>query len=441
MNDMDKKIKEAAGSHFPSYDDGAWKKMESLLDKHLPQRKDGKRRIIFFLLLFLLVGGGGAYFLISGPLSSGRSAVVTEQNNQPQNDQLKARQNKTDKASENLSSRSESENKLSTKDDAIETNNNESLTIKLRHKQYIDATRNAINNRMKKMINPLELSQIKTDANEDIKKEDINPIADVNDLNQKMDVLNDEKKTQEEFNNIEQRYPNQDESTSVASVKNNKQKKSNSIFISLSTGPDVSMVGLNKPGTTKLLGGVGIGYTLNDRLTLRTGFYTSRKIYSAAKEDYKPDAPPVNYMYLESISANCKVYEVPLSLSYHFERSSKQNFFASVGLSSYFMKKEDYDYLYKYPGNPPVSYTHRYSFTNENNHFFSVVGISAGYQRNISKTFSMTVEPYVKFPIKGVGYGNVKLNGAGVLFSATMRPFQNAEKKKKDLLPLNTTGQ
>jgi hypothetical protein len=278
---------------------------------------------------------------------------------------------------------------------------------------------------MKKMIlEPSQLSEIKTETNDDVKKDEKKIIAEVNE-NMKTELINE---IGQKTTDAEQKDPQTNESKTIASSKNSKQKKNNSFFFSVSTGPDISSVG-NEYGRTKLLGGIGLGYTINDRFTLRTGFYSARKIYSADKGDYKPDVAPPNYNYLESVSANCKVYEIPLSLTYHFGRSEKQNFFASVGLSSYFMKKEDYDYLYKYPGN--VTYTHRYSFKNENNHYFSVAGISAGYQRKINNTFSIMAEPYLRLPLNGVGNGNVKLNSGGIIFSATVKPFQNTAQQKK----------
>ncbi|MEI9808879.1 MAG: hypothetical protein WDO16_14000 [Bacteroidota bacterium] len=137
--------------------------------------------------------------------------------------------------------------------------------------------------------------------------------------------------------------------TEKALAKKSSNTKANTFFFSLSAGPDISSVGLGNPGKVKLLTGVGVGYTFKDRLTIRTGFYSSRKIYEAKPADYKPSVAPINPAYLQSISADCKVYEIPLNLSYHFGRSAKHSAFASAGLSSFLMKKETYDYLYEYP--------------------------------------------------------------------------------------------
>ena len=42
------RIKEAAEQHHPAYDENAWQKMEKLLNQHLPQRKDDRRKVFFF---------------------------------------------------------------------------------------------------------------------------------------------------------------------------------------------------------------------------------------------------------------------------------------------------------------------------------------------------------------------------------------------------------
>lgn len=58
--EIDKLVRDAASQHHPPYDDTAWGKMEVLLDKDLPQKKDRRKPIIF--LLSFLVLGGAAYW-------------------------------------------------------------------------------------------------------------------------------------------------------------------------------------------------------------------------------------------------------------------------------------------------------------------------------------------------------------------------------------------
>ncbi|MGB5027231.1 MAG: hypothetical protein WBO38_01940, partial [Chitinophagaceae bacterium] len=135
------------------------------------------------------------------------------------------------------------------------------------------------------------------------------------------------------------------------------------------------------------------------------------------------------YPYLEKVDADCKVYELPLTFSYNFGRTKQQHWFASAGISSYLMKTEAYNYFYKTsPLGPTVN--RKWGIENKNKHLFSVLGISAGYQRNLSKSLSIIAEPYLKLPMSGVGYGKVKLNSAGLLFSIAVKPFSFSKKNK-----------
>ena len=61
--------------------------------------------------------------------------------------------------------------------------------------------------------------------------------------------------------------------------------------------------------------------------------------------------------------------------------------------------------------------TAEYNFFNENKHVFSIVNLSAGYEKTWNR-FGLQVSPYAKLPLKGIGGGKVKLASAGVLVSA-----------------------
>ena len=152
---------------------------------------------------------------------------------------------------------------------------------------------------------------------------------------------------------------------------------------------------------------------------MRTGFYFAKKIYNAAPDQYH--TPGGNYPYLTDVDATCKIYEIPVSLSYSFGQRKKHNWFGSVGLSSFIMKKEDYTYNYKTPAGQ--TYTYYRGVSNENKHYFSVLNLSGGYQYQLNKRLSLQAEPYFKIPLGGVGQGKVKLNSAGILFTLTVKPF------------------
>ena len=87
------------------------------------------------------------------------------------------------------------------------------------------------------------------------------------------------------------------------------------------------------------------------------------------------------------------------------------------------MKKESYEYYYKYPGSTNI-YTKSWSVSNKNKHYFSVLDISAGYNYFVNKRFTLSAEPYLRLPLTGIGAGKIRLNSGGVLFTATLKPFK-----------------
>src|SRR5258705_1643782 len=67
FEEFDNKVKEAAENHHPAYDENAWTRMEELLNKHLPQENDRRRRFILFIFLFLLLGAGSVWLFSNKP--------------------------------------------------------------------------------------------------------------------------------------------------------------------------------------------------------------------------------------------------------------------------------------------------------------------------------------------------------------------------------------
>ena len=77
--------------------------------------------------------------------------------------------------------------------------------------------------------------------------------------------------------------------------------------------------------------GAGIGYKISEKFSIRTGFYAARKVYSADPEDYDPPYNVLQYYpNLKNIDANCKVYEIPVTIDYTISRNKKQSWFVSV---------------------------------------------------------------------------------------------------------------
>lgn len=463
FEDLDKKFKEAADHHHPAYDEKAWAKMQKLLDKHLPREKERKRRIFFWLFLFLLIGGAG--LLIGNPFRQDKQAVRAEKNMQwkKNNDAI---QSTTENTGISVTDKSSpvNEESFEYKPGAADRSNNytvknvvvskqtdfdkQTITISsstgqkkkiARKKQGKDdqpfvPINRAADKSSTTLVTTTSGDPVSSKPNEATDNNAPIKIADnKKDISSAPDVAVDtDKMIKKEDSAVAE--------TDIAAQQNNKEKKSrtknsksSAFFFTATAGPDISFTGNDRPGKISPVLGVGLGYTFNDRFTIRTGFYTASKIYTASPEAYHPpDIFYTYYPYLEKVEADCKVYEIPLTISYNFGNNGKQNWFVSAGLSSYLMKRETYNYFYKNsPSGPTIS--NEWTIENENKHLFSVFSLSGGYQRQLSRSVSILAEPYVKLPAGGVGYGKVKLNSAGLLFSLGIKPFAIPKKQTKPL--------
>lgn len=446
--EINKKIKDAADQYQPAYDDKAWDKMEQILDEHLPQKKDN-RRIIFFILLFLFLGMViyvGIPHHAQIPSSKNLEKAVlksnsekAKSNNEPNNFST------TDVA---ISPGVKSEGKLQAGGKVNEPSNKQSLaTISpIEKKNNVFSKIKSVSIRDKKTrpnlqnlspTNPLK----KGEDNQLLNNENVTQNLNIqNSKSESITQLSPSKLDSSSLTTTNNSYPTNKSNSDIIkdnndtknintkdatkSIKQNKLKKHfiQNFGFGLSAGPDVSAVKLNNAGKITLTYGLQLSYSINDKFTLRTGLFIAKKIYTVGAADYNVQpGGSGNYYYLQSVDANCNVDEIPLTLSYNFGKVKNHNWFASAGLSSYLMKKESYDYYYKYPSGV-TNNTYR-TVINKNKHYFSVLDISAGYEYNFNKRFSIITEPYLKLPLSGIGIGKIKLNSAGILFTITAKPF------------------
>ena len=185
------------------------------------------------------------------------------------------------------------------------------------------------------------------------------------------------------------------------------------LHIGLLAAPELSAVhqrGVGAGGSV----GLQVEYLLARRWRLSTGYLQAIKRYEAGSGDYHlPTAWPSPWALTE-VTANCRIIDVPLNLRYDVWQQPQRRAFVSGGLSSLFMRREDYDYQYDAGGK---TYNSAWQFLNYSNHPFQVLNLSVGYEQSLSQRWALQVEPYLKLPLGGVGYGAVRLQSAGVFFS------------------------
>ncbi len=440
MDSMDELIKAASNSYHPAYNDKAWEQMEVLLDKHLPQKEDRRRSVAFYMLLLFVAGG--AIFIMLYPWKKNvnipKAAIVN----------IKAggtRQplNTTGKQVELNIPVVSNKGKSGLPTPAQNPDNNIAGNIKklsgpgrsVSQKSHVKTNNSDASDEI------IAVETNKTGRNESIITENNKPVSNKD----KIDLAftapgtvmpgqtnnNSLKSPQVDSNAIEGSKGKGKTEPIALSIpapgKTGTKKKMkrgfvNNFAVTLSAGPDLSFVGLDVPGKIRLSYGGGLRYTISKRLTISTGFYQSKKIYSAPQGDYHPPTGYWTYNTdLKRVDADCKIYEIPFTVSYNFKQSGKHNWFAGVGISSLLMEKEIYHYLYK---NSQGQMMYRaWTPRNKSKHFLSVLTISGGYQYQLNHRISFIAEPFLKLPLQGIGFGKIKLNSGGLLMTAGIKPF------------------
>lgn len=183
--------------------------------------------------------------------------------------------------------------------------------------------------------------------------------------------------------------------------------------VSVLASPDVNGVG--GFNNTRVGTNAGLLFTLNmAKWSISTGAVYADKPYTSSFSQYTS-----SYQFSSNptqVSASCTVLDIPLNVGYLVYHKNRDKFSIGTGLSSYFMLREDYTFTYAPNG---VQGPATYSIRNQNRHLFGVLNLNATYQRAISPRFGIGVQPYLKLPLTGIGYGQVNLRSAGVAVGVT----------------------
>lgn len=185
--------------------------------------------------------------------------------------------------------------------------------------------------------------------------------------------------------------------------------------------PDLSAVGLKnfaRPGTNV---GLLAEYRLAARWSVQAGVFQSTKVYKSLTSEYEvPSGWWKSPMKMpESVDGRCTLFDIPINVRYdvlvkpRLDGRLPNRWFVSGGITSYIMKNEDYYYTYPpHTYNQPVEYN-----VSSGGYGFSHANLSVGYERSINRRLSWQVEPFMKVPLKGVGFFKIRLISTGTFFS------------------------
>lgn len=202
------------------------------------------------------------------------------------------------------------------------------------------------------------------------------------------------------------------------------------LSVLLFASPDLSGIGLinvDRPGSNA---GLAVQYQITDRLSVNAGAMFSTKRYQTSASAYVWPSYAYMEVWPDEIAGVCKMIDVPVNVRYDWllrprgDGQAPARWFASAGLTSYFIQREVYSYEYANPADPRIKargWDNRKAGRPGGSFGFSNLNISVGYEQPISPRLSWQVEPFMKVPLQQVGYFKVRLLSTGAFIGLRYR--------------------
>lgn len=219
---------------------------------------------------------------------------------------------------------------------------------------------------------------------------------------------------------------------------NNETKKNQGDAVAKSSAPrkedkwEMGLVVSPSFGNTKKLNmgyGVSMGYALSDKISLNSGVSYSEMAASRSLPAPVSTAIAGESKNLESIEAKVTGIDIPLELKYRLSK----NLYANVGVSAFAVinQKQSNSYIQEKLVERDVSSSNGLAelktfAVNErvvepaqdseikDGKYIGFYNFSFGYKQKISKNKAVSIEPFMKVPMKEVSKENLRLIGTGV---------------------------
>lgn len=447
VEDFDDKIKKAMHNNIPLFEGNEWKKMEALLNKHLPQKK-ARKYYLFFWIPLLMLGIGIIYFFYSSTPATRaenkahRNETITK-NKPAENDERYSReqpiyhqQNTGDKngkvandtttalvelKNDTISFIQKSRTILPAESAARTDKTLHHKPVLAFHSSAVPKEKSAMADKVnKKPTTATDDANVNADQNalhfSDNKKHAIDTISTV----VAMGKLN--LKSQEYSDEDTGKINKEKDTLTVKGQVNQiiKKIKKNELTLLLSSGWQSSGTRIGVLGALQPVYGAGLQYSIGKKWSIRGSVLLQQEKYTARSMDYH--APPGSWAFgvnFKNIQADCSVIEIPLSVVYALKTFKNGSLSLTAGSSSYFMKREAYQFYFA--GQSGNDTTRSANFVNNSQHYFSSLNLSAVAEKRFSTLFSLQAEPFFQLPINGIGFGKIKLYNLGILFTAKFK--------------------
>ncbi len=186
------------------------------------------------------------------------------------------------------------------------------------------------------------------------------------------------------------------------------------VYVGIIAGPQFNQTKQQAFGNAGLSAGLVVGFRLNKRLSVETGFFISDKQFSSSGEYFdlsKISASMPSGMKLLQIQSTSTVLEIPLSFNYEVFKWEKGKLFTAVGVSSYIITKERNQYQASVNG---LHETLTGNYSGHQSYFAATANMGLGYEWNTCRGLNLRVNPYVQIPLKTIGMGSMSVVSAGI---------------------------
>jgi hypothetical protein len=189
------------------------------------------------------------------------------------------------------------------------------------------------------------------------------------------------------------------------------------VYAGIVLGPEFNQVknqGFRKAGFNA---GLIAGYKLNKNISVETGLLYSKKYYFTDGKyfDKKASSMPAD-MQIISLKGSRNLFEIPLDVKYNIVYAKASSVFASAGISSYILLKENNQYHASVNGNQQNL---KGLYKNVSTGLVSSIDFSIGYEHTIGKQSAVQIRPYMQIPVKGLGAGNMQILSTGINIGIT----------------------
>ncbi len=481
--DLDRLSREAAEQSDVDLRPSGWEQVEQRLEKEFPvQKEKDRRRFLWLFFIFLLAGGSGLIWMLTGKKENGIASkpnihssintdnktltpLLTPINPNPfatNDDKISKEKNSTlfDNDTRNTASpRNQNtspdrkfypENKttrpnkpVSITDSKNKFTDSRLMAVKKEKTKQVIAMSKPTKSQGKPIIRSSNTDQIiikpssidKTKASVTISgnlnqptKQDIQPV--ITTASTKVPLAIDTsviitKKANPVIPSTVIAEPTQEQLKSAIASKPQKKNAGKSsinkpIALGLLAGIDYSRIhgtGNNKPGYNI---GLQVSYNFSRRWSINTGFIFTKKNYSAQGKDfYPPKHYWTTYVKLTSLEGDCDMWDIPLNVRYNIIIKPGIKWFVNTGTSSYIMRNQAYTYYFivnNYPAKKD------WKTGSQQNEWFNIINFSAGFEKALNKSWSLQTEPFVKLPVRGMGFGKMDISSYGILVGIKYSP-------------------